>query len=98
MGVNPPVTYPHEEKDMSTTDNRLVGIVGIQVESASYEDSGENVTGGRYALACLSPDGKNVVEFSRGQLLILPSLSINRDAFRLTQLRMIIHRTPTAPC
>ena len=84
MVFNWPVTHAHEKQDMSATNNRLVSVIGVKMQSAAYEDSGKNVTGGCYALAGFTSDGENVVKFSLGQRLILPSLPTGRDILGTT--------------
>src|SRR4029079_13509514 len=45
------VTRPDGQEGMPSTNDRLVGVVSVEVESAPREDASENVAGGGDALA-----------------------------------------------
>jgi hypothetical protein len=40
------VTDPYGQKDVSAADNRLVGIVGVEVETPPDEHSSQDIAGG----------------------------------------------------
>src|ERR1700730_7088911 len=42
---------------MTTTNNRLIGVIGVDVQTAASEDPGKDVTGSRHALARCSTNG-----------------------------------------
>jgi len=50
------------EEDMPATDDGLVGIVGVEVEAATYEDAGQNVARGGDALTGLAANCHGEIE------------------------------------
>src|SRR5438132_14315390 len=50
---------------MPTTDDRLIGVVSIEMEPAPREDAGENVPGGGDALAVLATNADCEIYFGR---------------------------------
>jgi hypothetical protein len=61
-----PFTDAEHQQDVPAADDRLVGVVGVEVEAAAGEDAREHVTGRRDALAGGPPDRDGEIEFLLG--------------------------------
>ena len=53
------------QERVPAADDRLVGVVGVEVEPAPRKDAGENVAGGGDALAVLAPNPDCEIDFRR---------------------------------
>ena len=50
------------EEDVAAADDGLIGVVGVEVKAAAYEDPGQNVAGGGDALTGLAADSHGEIE------------------------------------
>jgi|ETNmetMinimDraft_16_1059900.scaffolds.fasta_scaffold03157_1 hypothetical protein len=69
MVVDLLVAYAHKQENVSPTNDRLIRVIRVHVETASNENPGEDITGCGNSLTCLSSDSKSKVKFSRVQRL-----------------------------
>ena len=56
------VADPHREEDVAAPDDRLIGVVGVEVQPATDERAGEDVAGSGDALPGGASDGDGEVE------------------------------------
>ena len=66
VGVYLLVTDTKVQKDMSATDDRLVSIVGVQVEAAPNEYTSKNIAWGGDALSGFTADSDRKIKTSHG--------------------------------
>ena len=57
VGIDLLVAGAHGEKDVAAADDGLVGVVGVQVQSAAHEGARENVARGGDSLSGRASDG-----------------------------------------
>ena len=62
MAVYLLVTDPYGQKNVSAADNRLIGIVRVEVETTPDEHSSQDIAGGRDTLARSSANGYGKVQ------------------------------------
>jgi hypothetical protein len=58
------IANPHRQKNMPAPDDRLVSVVGIEMQTSAHKDPGENVTRGGNSLACGAADCQRKVKLS----------------------------------
>src|SRR5438128_5567081 len=61
------------QEGMPATDDRLIGVVSIEMEPAPREDAGENVPGGGDALAVLTANADCEIYFRKVCHLVIDS-------------------------
>ena len=57
------VAGPNGEESVAAANDRLVGVVGVEVQAAPREDAGQNVSGGGDALTVLATDPDREIHF-----------------------------------
>ena len=65
------VARPNGQESVPAANDRLVGVVGVEVEPAPREDAGENIPGGGDALTVLATDADCEIHFGEFCHLII---------------------------
>src|SRR6476646_4951310 len=65
------VARANGQEGVSATDDRLISVVGVEVETSARENAGENVAGGSDSLAVFAPDSNRKIYFRRYWHLII---------------------------
>src|SRR6266850_6096350 len=68
------------QKRMSATDDRLIGVVGIEMEPTARKDAGENVPGGGDALAVLAANANREIYFGKFCHVVIERCNLLREA------------------
>ena len=89
MGVNRPVAHPDGEKDVAAPDDRLVGVVGVEVEAAAHSDSCKYVAGRSDSLTGGTADAQREIKTVAGH----PMAPFR--GWRMTHA--LVHAMPLAP-
>jgi hypothetical protein len=59
------IADPHGQEDMPAPDDRLVGVVGIEVQTSADKYAGENIPRGGNPLACRTTNSQRKIKLSR---------------------------------
>src|SRR5438552_12386961 len=64
---------------MSDADDRLIGVVGIEMEPSAGEDAGQNIPGGGDALAVLAANPDREIYFGKFCHLVIERCNLLRE-------------------
>src|SRR4029079_490133 len=84
------VARANSEESVPAADDRLVGVVSVEVQAAPRKDAGENIPGRGDALAVLAPDANCEIDFCRSCHLCWRGSVLCREALGKRKPRQIL--------